>query len=40
MEKNIKIGKMNLPDKNLGFIFWQLEEIENYYPCYKTIIKK
>jgi hypothetical protein len=40
MEKNEKLNKINLPEKNLGLILWQLEEIENFYPCYKTIIKK
>jgi hypothetical protein len=40
MERNEKLDKINLSEKNLGFILWQLEEIENFYPCYKTMIKK
>ena len=28
------------PDEYLGFLVWQLEEIENFYPCYKTMIKR
>jgi hypothetical protein len=40
MEKNEKFNKINLHEKNLGLILWQLEEIENFYPCYKTMIKK
>ena len=40
MEKNENLNRKNLPEKNLGFILWQLEEIENFYPCYKTMIKK
>jgi hypothetical protein len=40
MEKNEKFNRINLPEKNLGFILWQLEEIDNFYPCYKTMIKK
>ncbi len=40
MEKLEKINKVNLPEEDLGFLLWQLEEIENFYPCYKTMIKK
>jgi hypothetical protein len=40
MEKNENLNKIKLPEKDLGFILWQLEEIENFYPCYKTMIKK
>jgi len=40
MEKIEKINKNNLFEDDLGFLLWQLEEIENFYPCYKTMIKK
>lgn len=40
MEKIEKTNKNNLPKEDLGFLLWQLEEIENFYPCYKTMIKK
>jgi len=35
-----KIEKRGLPEENIGFLLWQLQEIENFYPCYKTMIKK
>jgi len=40
MHKNEKINNNFLRQDNLGFLLWQLEEIENFYPCYKTMIKK
>jgi hypothetical protein len=39
----IKINKINGDDlsmEDIGFILWQLEGIENFYPVYKTMIKK
>ena len=40
MMKIKKIDEDGLSVEDLGFILWQLEEIENFYPCYKTMIKK
>jgi len=40
MENNEKLNKIRFPEKNLGFILWQLKEIENFYPCYRTMINK
>ena len=40
MEKIEKINKENIPVEDLGLLLWQLEELENFYPCYKTMIKK
>lgn len=40
MCKNEKIKNNFLKQDDLGFLLWQLEEIENFYPCYKTMIKK
>ena len=39
MHKNEKINNI-LRQDTLCFLLWQLEEIENFYPCYKTMIKK
>lgn len=38
-----KIGRSNgdvSQDEDLGFLLWQLEELENFYPCYMTMTKK
>ena len=40
MQKIEKIRRENLTDEDLGFILWQLEELENFYPVFKTMIKK
>ncbi len=40
MEKIEKSNQGDQFDDDLGFILWQLEEFENFYPCYKTMIKK
>ena len=40
MMKNKKVGENDFSTKDLGFLMWHLEEIENFYPCYKTMIKK
>ena len=40
MEKIIRPHSVNLSRDDIGFLLWQLEEIENFYPCYKTMIKK
>jgi len=40
MEKLTKINKVDLPEEDLGLLLWQLEEMENFYPVYKTMIKK
>ena len=40
MDKIQKINKNNYVEGDIGFLLWQLEEIENFYPCYKTMIKK
>ncbi|MDH7507043.1 MAG: hypothetical protein QHH15_04565 [Candidatus Thermoplasmatota archaeon] len=39
MYKNEKIKNNILKQDDLGFLLWQLEEIENFYPCYKSMIK-
>jgi hypothetical protein len=40
MDKIKKTGEEDLSVEDLGFILWQLEGIENFYPVYKTMIKK
>lgn len=40
MEKFEKMPKDNSPEEDFGFLLWQLEELENFYPCYKTMIRK
>jgi len=40
MEKIEKIKGIDSRDEDLGFLLWQIEELENFYPIYKTMIKK
>ena len=38
-----RIGKPNQRDQTeneIGFLMWKLESIENFFPCYQTMIKK
>ena len=30
----------NFDEEDLGFLLWQLESLENFYPCYKSLMKK
>jgi len=34
------IAKSKINEENFGFLLWQLEEFEHFYPTYKTLIKK
>jgi len=27
-------------EEDLGFLLWKLESIENFYPCYNSLINK
>lgn len=40
MENIEKIKRGASRDEDIGFLLWQLEELENFYPIYKTMIKK
>jgi hypothetical protein len=40
MDKIVKNKKNSFKEEDIGFLFWHLGEIENFYPCYKTMIKK
>jgi len=39
MYENEKINNI-LGQDDLSFLLWQLEEIENFYPCFKSMIKR
>ena len=30
----------NPHEQNLGLLLWKLESLEDFYPCYKTMIKQ
>jgi hypothetical protein len=40
MERIKRIDKDSPLDEELGFLLWQLEEMENFYPCYKSMLKR
>ena len=40
MQKIEKDIGEELSEDNLGFFLWHLQEIEHFYPCYKTMIRK
>ena len=40
MDKIQKTVKDDSQEEDLGFLLWQLKEMENFYPVYKTMIKK
>ena len=40
MEKNENFLKKDIMEEDLGFLLWQLGELENFYPCYRTMIQK
>jgi len=35
----IKTRKKNAVENDLGFILWKLESIEDFLPCYKTMMR-
>jgi hypothetical protein len=35
-----KMGSISQSEEDLGFLLWQLESLEKFYPCYNTMIKK
>jgi len=38
-----KIEKINSPidkEDDFGYMLWKLESVENFFPCYKTMLKK
>jgi len=40
MEKIEKIDARNIKEDDIGLMLWKLESVENFFPCYKTLIKK
>jgi len=40
MENIKRFNKEDLFSEEIGFVLWQLEEIKNFYPCYKSMLKK
>jgi hypothetical protein len=41
MERNFeKISREDDIEDSLGLILWKLESIENFYPYYKSMIKR
>ncbi len=38
-EANRQNRDKNILENDLGFILWKLESIENFLPCYKTIME-
>ena len=40
MDKIDKLNKNSLNEIDIGLLLWKMEEIENFYPFYKTMIKK
>jgi len=40
MEEQNRVVKKEFLNKDIGFLLWQLEEIENFYPCYRTMLSK
>jgi hypothetical protein len=40
MEKIKRFSNVGILNDEIGYLLWQLEEIENFYPCYKSMLKK
>jgi len=40
MENTEKINEEHINKDDLGFMLWQLESIENFFPCYQSMIKR
>jgi len=40
MENIKKIDAETTLNNNVGFILWKLEQIDNFLPCFKSIMKK
>jgi len=35
-----KILKPKFKEEDIGLLLWQIQKMENFYPIYKTMIKK
>jgi hypothetical protein len=40
MENIEKINREDTIENHLGFALWKLESLEDFYPCFKSMIKK
>jgi hypothetical protein len=40
MEKMQKNNLESLSSDDLGFLLWQLGELEEFYPCYKSMLRR
>jgi hypothetical protein len=40
VENNRKNEKENLFENDIGFILWKLQSIEDFLPCYKTMMEQ
>ncbi len=41
IKRDIKLNNEgDITEDNLGFILWKLESLEDFYPCYKSMMKK
>lgn len=42
MQKNNKINNLDFSGEfeNIGLLMWKLEALEEFFPCYKSMIKK
>jgi hypothetical protein len=40
MENTEKINEEYINKDDFGFMLWQLESIENFFPCYQSMIKR
>ena len=40
VENNRKNEKENLFENDIGFILWKLQSIEDFIPCYKTMMEQ
>lgn len=39
-EQFVKKERKQFLEEELGFILWKVQTIEDFLPCYKTIMKK
>ena len=40
MEKMPKMNEDFIMQDDIGFMLWKLESVEDFFPCYKTLIEK
>jgi len=40
MEKKDEIASSTNKEEDIGYLFWELEAYENFFPLYKSIMKR